>query len=110
LRTVTLSPIELTCPLGRNRLRQNWRYSVVSRTGAKAERGLQQTLGDDFVVLIVAKDKSSGSFSDHRDVGLHAYFERADFVGTAEHPGRVGRDHRHDLLKRRPSAIIELMA
>src|SRR3954471_1403892 len=101
LRTVMFSPIELTLTsLRRNSLWQNWRHSVVSRTRTQTERGLQQTLGDNFIVLIVAKDKSSGSFSDHRDVGLHAHFERADFVGTAEHLGRIGRDHRHELFKR----------
>ena len=63
LRTVTFSPIELTLTsLGRNGLRQNWRHRVVSRAGAQAEHRLQQTLGDDFIVLVVAKDKSAGSF------------------------------------------------
>src|SRR5437667_2090068 len=101
LRTVAFSPIELTLTsLRRNGLRQNWRYCVVSRTGAQTERGLQQTLGENFMVLVVAKDKSSGTFSDHRDVGVHAHFERADFAATAEHLGRVGCDHRHDLFKR----------
>src|SRR5438093_5014673 len=101
LRTVAFSLIELTLTsLRRNGLRQNWRYRVVSRTGAQTKRGLQQTLGDDFMVLVVAKDKSSGTFSDHRDVGVHAHFERADFAATAEHLGRVGCDHRHDLFKR----------
>ena len=85
---MTLSPIELTCPLRRNRLRQNWRYSVVSRAGAQTERGLQQTLGDNFIVFVVTKDKSSSSFSDHRNVGLQPHLECADFVGTAEHPDR----------------------
>src|SRR6185369_4973481 len=83
LRTVMFSPIELTLTsLGRNGLRQNWRYCVVSRTGTQTERRLQQTFGDNFIVLVVAKDESSGSFSDHRDVGLHTHLERADFVGT----------------------------
>src|SRR5207302_4261769 len=101
LRTMAFSPIELTLTsLRRNRLRQNWRHCVVSRTGAQTEFGLQQTLSDDFVVLVVAKDKSSGSLSDHRDVGFPAHLEGADFVGAAEHFGRVGCDHRHDLLQR----------
>src|SRR4029450_315260 len=101
LRTVAFSPIEPTLTsLRRNSLRQNWRYRVISRTGAQTECRLQQTLGDNFVVLVVAQNKSSGSLSDHRDVRLHAHFKRADFVSTAEHFGRVGRDHRHDLLQR----------
>src|SRR5947207_248690 len=101
LRTIAFSPIELTLTsLRRNRLRQNWRHCVVSCTGAKTERGLQQTFGNDFVLLVVAQDKSSGSLSDHRDVGFHAHLEGADFVGAAEHFCRVGCDHRHDLFKR----------
>src|SRR5439155_21511654 len=101
LRTVAFSPIELTLTsLRRNSLRQNWRNCVVSCAGAETEFGLQQTLGDDFIVLVVAKDKSSGSLSDHRDIGFHAHLEGADFVSTAEHLGRVGCDHRHDLLQR----------
>src|SRR5258705_7320760 len=101
LRTVVFSPdrTDVTSS-GRNGPRQNWRHRVVSRTGAQTERGLQQTLGDDFIVLVVAKDKSSGSLSDHRDVGLPANPEGADFVSTAEHFGRIGGDHRHDLFKR----------
>ena len=60
LRTVTFSPIELTLTsLRRDRLRQNWRDGVVSRAGAQTERRLQQTLGDDFVVLVVAQDESA---------------------------------------------------
>src|SRR5438445_3530738 len=101
LRTMTFSPIELTLTsLRRNRLRQNWRHCVVSRTGAQTEFGLQQTLSDDFVVLVVAKDKSSGSLSDHRDVGFPAHLEGADFVGAAEHFGRGGCDHWPHLLQR----------
>ena len=62
LRTVTFSSIELTLTsLRRNGLRQDWRDRVVSRAGAQAERRLQQTLGDDFIVLVVAKDKAAGS-------------------------------------------------
>ncbi len=46
--------------LCRNGLRQNRRHRVVTRTGAQAERRLQQTLGDDFVLLVVAEDEPAG--------------------------------------------------
>src|SRR3954469_1274656 len=101
LRTVTFSPIDLTLTsLRRNGLRQNWRHRVVSRTGAQTECRLQQTLGDNFVVLVVAKDKSPTLLRENRDVGFPANLERADFVSTAKHHGWVGCDHRHDLLQR----------
>ena len=84
------SSIELTLStLGRDGLRQDRRDGVVAHAGAQTERRLQQTLGDHFVVLVVAQDKAAGSAPQHRDVGIHADLERADFVGhgRASWPG-----------------------
>src|SRR5882672_1602103 len=90
LRTVAFSSIGPDAGLlGRNRLRQNWRDRVISRAGTKTERGLQQALGDNFVLFVVAQDKSSGSLSNHRNIRVPADLEGADLFRTAEHLGRL---------------------
>src|ERR1700722_16364398 len=101
LRTVPCSSIRLTpSSLRRNCLRQDWRYCVISHTCAETECGLQQTLGDDFVLLVVTQHKSSGLLSDYRDICFPADPEGSDFIGTPDHLGRLRSHHRHNLFKR----------
>src|SRR5262245_42519534 len=81
LRTLVFSPIEPSpISLSRDGLRQNRRDRVVALTRAQAERRLQQTLGNDLVVLVVAEYEPPGFLPDHREVGLHADLQRADFI------------------------------
>ena len=112
MRTVTLSSIELTLTsLRRNGLRQNRRDRVVTRTGAQAERRLQQTFGDDFVLLVVAQDEPAGLVRPSTETSASMPTLSAP-ISSARPSILAGLDVTIGTTcsSVRPSAIIELIA
>jgi hypothetical protein len=74
---------------------------ILSLTGARAEGRLQQAIGDQLVVLVVAKRKAPGQFLEHGDIRLASDFQRGDLIGPTEHLGRARRRHWHGLIEQR---------
>ena len=53
-------------------LGQDGSNRVVAHAGAQAEHRLQQAVGDDFGLFVVAQDVAAGLLGEHADIGIHA--------------------------------------